>query len=119
MKTKFAAIVILTLCTLLLLGCYTALTPEQKQYAGEWKYTQNDKSITATLIINESGSGNYLEKQENLSTKMSNVPIIIDQNTITIGISILTKKMSITTPPHQEGNQTIMILDGKRYVKQQ
>ncbi|MBI5478967.1 MAG: hypothetical protein HY906_08935 [Deltaproteobacteria bacterium] len=87
----------------------TPLGQERADYGGLW--TGSDGS---NIQLWADGTGDY----KSGSTKVSGAAAKFDGNTLTIKMMGIGKTWTITTPPTQKGEKTVMVLDGVEYVKQ-
>ncbi|GAA5218961.1 hypothetical protein ACFSJ3_16535 [Corallincola platygyrae] len=99
-------LVCLTLVSLMLVACVDPIPPERFAYVGDWR-ADNMK-----LVINADGIVNYYRKQGPRETTI-NAPLKqFEEGGFVVGVLGFTTKFMVDVPPHQEGDDWWMQVDG-------
>jgi hypothetical protein len=101
---KIASVIALTL--LCLLGCGEPVPAEKSAYVGEWQ----DK--TMYLLITQEGSVRYKRVKGNHTTSVEGPLKRFDGDSFEVGIGPMTTRFAVAKPPHQDGKNWKMVVDG-------
>jgi hypothetical protein len=98
-------------CCLLLAGCARPLPPDKLDYAGEWR------SPTMSLLITESGNVNYRRVDGGMSKSINGPLQAFEGDNFVVGIGPVKTTFVVSMPPHEDGGEWKMTVDGMALTK--
>lgn len=104
--SSFRIVVIASL--LLLAACGIAVPEDKADYVGEWR------SVEMTLRITREGRVEYKRSKGMTSTSVEGPLQAFEGEDFIVGVSFMTTKFDVSVPPHQDGDDWYMTVDGVR-----
>ena len=95
----------------LLSGCGTPVPTEKSAYVGEWQ------AKTMYLLITQDGSVSYKRIKGGVTTSVNGPLKGFDGDNFEAGIGPLATTFVVDKPPHQEGGQWKMTVDGMELTR--
>lgn len=109
---KLANILLSILFILLLTACSDPIPPEKSEYVGEWE------GETMVLIITQDGRVNYERNQNSKRVSIDSPIKSFDGNNFIVGVGSMTTTFVVSKPPHFDGENWKMTVDGEEVIKQ-
>ena len=101
------ALGILAVAVLLLAGCSEPIPQARLAYAGDWRANQ------MRLVITPEGYCEYSRRKEGGNSNTINAPIQrFEGDNFVVGIGLFTTTFIVSRPPHLDGGQWKMTVDG-------
>jgi hypothetical protein len=91
---------------LLLLACARPVPPEKAAYVGEWH------GLAMSLLITQDGSVAYRRLHEGVNKSIDAPLKEFQGSNFVVGIGLLTTTFVVSAPPHQDGEEWKMTVDG-------
>lgn len=93
---------------LLLASCGIALPEDKTDYAGEWHSAEMDLRIT------RAGRVEYQRSQGRTKTSIEGPLQAFEGEDFIVGVSFMTTRFDVSVPPHEDGDDWYMTVDGVR-----
>lgn len=97
---------ILAVLVMLLSACAKPLPPERSAYAGHWQ------SQTMNLLITQEGSVEYKRADGGTSTSVNGPLQKFEGDNFVVGIGPFGTTFVVSAPPHEDGGEWTMVVDG-------
>lgn len=95
----------------LMYGCGIEVPPDKKDYVGEWQ------SREMYLLILQDGSVKYSRIKGGVTKTVSGPLRGFEGNNFVVGVSLIKTTFVVSEPPHLDGSQWKMTVDGVTLVK--
>ena len=99
------------LFAMLLAACAKPLSEDKASYAGEWR------GGSMSLVITPGGRAVYQRKEGNMSKKIEAPIKEFKGDNFVIGVGFMSTEFVVSKPPHEEGGEWKMTVDGIELTK--
>ena len=91
---------------IILIGCAKPIPQEKSTYVGEWRGT------AMALLITQDGSVAYRRLEGGVSKSIDGPLKQFEGDNFVVGVGPISTMFVVTVPPHQDGEQWKMTVDG-------